>query len=1085
MFEPTVLERTRVPESALSRLETRDVGLWIKTLPTDQLGALREFIALPWRFVVLENVTSDFLRELDVSATSDTAMIRKRGFLQVIDSDPSRIELPQRCLPVYLINGRATEAKTGFDAMLRKLNMLEAVRRSGPREMLVLNGDFDTIPAEIQELWTAGFRCELTVVSTSVLLQASLIDWAKGIAGGLYATLVNQAEIETIVDVVARYHRTYPDDRTIIRVRDARGGLQKVDITEIDDPERPILEPYKIIQERDLASISPEELTLDEFVGFFRDPSASWKAYAAGLPWIRDLSGREGVLQLLRKLDTVGPDENRIAYITAESGSGGTTLARTIAWDCARLGYPVLIANQIPFIPDSLRLVNFLNLARTAAEGMAHAEPTAETKRLEPESSVKRYEAPWLIVFDVLHWQYRDGDLERFRSDLQKSGRPACILVVSGPSVSIAYHVSSSFRRVAELNHVIDDEEARALGTHLNRFLRPHGKQREQWQWDSFYKDHTVRMIEGAAAFWITLSFWIQGHYDLSESVQEWMYRLFKNNPADKTVKLAVLHVAALSSERIPIPESLLPHATGKWPISQLLSDAQASLAALGLTRISSDGHSFWGLVHDILGRFLINALFYDYSEREAFGFSHAQDPEHLRFLILKTISQDPRLGEVALKATGEEFATTVFKVDREHGHAAFASFWRDVLSALDSMPRPLRDTSRVFRHHVAISRRRIATLDERIYGVNDQDRLTLLNAAVADLVYALNYIDYVQGSESDLNLYNSLARAYQDLETIESAQGAPKSRLVELRTLANDATRRAYDESPNNSFTIETFVKNLLLSARDAETPAVDQCIEALGLLYSALTSNETAYRAAELEKLADQAVKLLFRQVPLDVPNPNPKSPLEVLVEAWRLLASERSEGAWGLTEVSAESRSRALEALAVPQAKGNMQVIRLRYDLTCLNSPRSFKAQLELVEQLQASSYKVTPQLTLEYAILLYQCDRAFEGDKIFKNLRNLWRDSEHFVQVPERLRWLWTIDGQQLQTVHAITGSDYGNRTLARVDEFRSSLVPFRPEEHGISTLRAGTRFRCHVSFGHNGPFLRPVTAGPLSSGGGRG
>ena len=26
-------------------------------------------------------------------------------------------------------------------------------------------------------------------------------------------------------------------------------------------------------------------------------------------------------------------------------------------------------------------------------------------------------------------------------------------------------------------------------------------------------------------------------------------------------------------------------------------------------------------------------------------------------------------------------------------------------------------------------------------------------------------------------------------------------------------------------------------------------------------------------------------------------------------------------------------------------------------------------------------------------------------------------------------------------------------------------------------RAGARFASHVSFGHNGPFLRPVTAGP--------
>ena len=52
-------------------------------------------------------------------------------------------------------------------------------------------------------------------------------------------------------------------------------------------------------------------------------------------------------------------------------------------------------------------------------------------------------------------------------------------------------------------------------------------KQRESWQWDRFYQEHTVRYLEGIAAFWVTLSFWIQGQYDISESVQEWMYRSF------------------------------------------------------------------------------------------------------------------------------------------------------------------------------------------------------------------------------------------------------------------------------------------------------------------------------------------------------------------------------------------------------------------------------------------------------------------------------------------------------------------------------------------------------------------------------
>jgi hypothetical protein len=200
---------------------------------------------------------------------------------------------------------------------------------------------------------------------------------------------------------------------------------------------------------------------------------------------------------------------------------------------------------------------------------------------------------------------------------------------------------------------------------------------------------------------------------------------------------------------------------------------------------------------------------------------------------------------------------------------------------------------------------------------------------------------------------------------------------------------------------------------------------------------------------------------------------------------LASRHSSTDWSLGDASAEEKKEALALLSNPLVRGNIQAIRLSYDLTSLLRPRAFKEQLQYAEQLQLSSYKAHPQLTLEYAILLYQAERAFEGDVVFKNLRNLWRESEHFVHVPDRLRWLHNPDGLSLKVVSAITRSDYGNRTLARVDEFRLTPVPFRPEEHGMSAVRPGTRFRCHVSFGHNGPFLRPVTAGPTPSGERRG
>jgi hypothetical protein len=666
---------------------------------------------------------------------------------------------------------------------------------------------------------------------------------------------------------------------------------------------------------------------------------------------------------------------------------------------------------------------------------------------------------------------------------MEKSGRPVCVLVVTGPATGLSFLHDAVFKELVQLNHAIDLDEAQRLGTHLNRFLRLYGKQRESWQWDGFYREHTIRYLDGVAAFWVTLSFWIQGQYDLSESIQEWMYRLFKQNARERTVKDAILRIAALSSERLPLPEVLLPKSTGEWPISQILADHRSSLAALGLLQISSDGEKYWALVHDILGRFLINALFYDFPMREELGFAAARDAEHLRYLLLRQISREPVLGEIAYRSIGEDFATSIFKIDPDHGHGGFVSIWREVLGALDEMPGSLRDTSRLFRHHTAVSRRRIAKLDELTYGVTNDERIVLLKRAIADINYALNFIDYTRGSESNLNLLNSLANAYFDLAEVELNEGASPSRILELRTLGNEATRRAYAENPTNSFVIETFVKNLLHTARAFPNEAVDRCVDALGILFSALTSNEAVYRASQLGSLADNALAILFQQTPPSANQIVPTNAIDVLVQTWRTLAEDSHLPGTALSDVPEVNRTRALEVLAHPAGRGNMQVIRLSYDLTCVNRPHAFKQQLEFVEQLQATDYRMPPQLRLEFAILLYQNSRPQEGEKVFRLLRQLWRDSEYSVQVPERLRWLRAPDGKSLQAVHASVGSEYGIRAVARVQEFGSALVPFRPEELGIRNPRVGMRFSCHVSFGHNGPFLRPVTAGAAENPGG--
>ncbi len=1080
MLQKSLIRIDHLPDNLLSALETRDVALWLHGTPKETSSAdLIAFLGLPWRIIIMESYDQKIIDALQAASQFNDPMTRKRGFVQIIDSDPSRIPLPERSLPLFLINGRdRTPDPASFENRLRRLTMIESLRRSAPREILVLSPQDEPIPDGLADLWSSGFRSYVTFVSSLSSADHVVNEWVQRSEGVTVANILNASITSVITDVIARYQATYPEERRIIRVRDLQGTLKRFDVTEIDDPERPVLESYDLIEERDLTLLTSSELPESEFVSFFTDPTSSWRPYAAGVPWLRNSDAKDKLATYMKRLDSSGAEENCIAYIVAESGAGGTTLARTLAWQCAREGYPALVARPVSFTPDALPVSGFLTRVHNAIEAASNYGVAPEPERSNRDESARRYETPWLIVFDTLHWQYRDADLIRFRNELEKAGRPACILVVAGPSLPLSFFTSGErFKKLAELNHAIELDDAQRLGVHLNQFLKNYGKHRQPAEWEHFYREHTVRYLEGIAAFWVALSFWIQGHYDLSESIQEWIYRAFKQNAVSPPMKEALLRIAALSSERLPMPESLLPSSEGKWPISQLLADARQSFAALGLVQISSDGERYWALVHDILGRFLINALFYDFPEREQLGFGDARDPEHLRFMLLRKTSQQPLLGERAYRSIGEDFATTIFKIDPDHGHSNFVPIWQEVLAALEAMPRGLRDTSRLFRHHCAVSRRRIAKLEERFYGVGVDKKISLLKQAIDDIRYALDFIEYTPGSEPNVNLLNSLANAYIDLADAEAVKGASPERLADLRQLANDATRQAYAENPSNSFVIETYVKNLLQSARSDRNHAVEQSIEALGIIFSAMSSNEAEYRASQLGNLASQALDVLLQQTSAETESDEPKNAIDVLVQAWRALAKGATAPGLDLSEVPKSNKERALERLAHPAGRGNLQVIRLTYDLICATRPDSFKTQLELLEQLIGTEMRIAPQLRLEYAILLFQSDRALEGDKVFKDLRRLWRDTEGFVYVPERLRWLRNADTTMLRTVNAAIGSDYGIRSFARVREFGSAQVPFRPEEFGFRDATVGMRFACHVSFGHNGPFLRPVMAGP--------
>ena len=129
-------------------------------------------------------------------------------------------------------------------------------------------------------------------------------------------------------------------------------------------------------------------------------------------------------------------------------------------------------------------------------------------------------------------------------------------------------------------------------------------------------------------------------------------------------------------------------------------------------------------------------------------------------------------------------------------------------------------------------------------------------------------------------------------------------------------------------------------------------------------MASAEGSYRIPQLGSLADEALALLFAQDQTAAARHEPESATDVLVNAWRVLAEDgASWSETGLTAVSSTAQAHALDVLGHPAGRGNMQVLRLSYDLLCLRHPRRFAEQLSIVEQLRLTDYRLAPQLQLE--------------------------------------------------------------------------------------------------------------------------
>ncbi len=1067
-----LLQYDRLPDQSVFDLLNRDAALWLCATNDEivaNLDAYSALIELPWSMVLIESTSSELRNALE-SRSSVGALTASRGFIHVVATDPSKIIFPRRALPVFFLNGveNASEAKerdtlTGIASTRRRLNVYKELITISPSRLVIVGSNLNPIVSDIGDLWSEEYRSRIDLVSQEESELESAKDVFQELGGLPVVTFVRQKTAEFAEDVVQRAKILLPSTAVRIRLVTDEKNVEELDIANAELPEHPLLDRYRLIRSDDLVRITPEDLTTADIAGFFDKSKQSWKPFGAGLPWMQDRSVVTDLVSDLRTLRRRGADANCVRYIWSEPGAGGTTLAMSLAYEAAQSGYPTLLANESLGTPNALEVASFLYRVRqTQEERMQTADLHEKNNR----------ETPWLIVFEETHWEGREAELKSFLAELGKSGRPVVLLLVLQNYLHPDIENIPGTKCIAEVRHELSKQDAIALGRHLNQFLKHLGKSKSESEWISFWEQHKPNIDIDSASFWIALEFWLKGLIDLGESIQSWLWRKFTEAGLSAGLVHIVMQIASFAIQRRAVPEALLRRPEEEsLPISVLLDNIRYSVPAIGLMRSNKDGVKSWSIAHDILARYLVTSAFFDRKFTAENLLADKSSLVDFRLYLIGEIARHPAMGEEQFRSFATDLAVNILKLD-VGTNQEFFQYWREVISILEHAPKSILKSSRAFNHHVAISRRRVATNIE--FDATQSEKKEQLEKAVEQLLFALRSLDDDSADDSDLNLLNTLALTYQNLAELAVQIGEPLSYISELRKKAGDITREALALDPSSPFVLETAARNLIQHGRIERADSVAAAAESLSYIFQALTLDRSAYRQNQLTRLMKSALELLTAPGGEETINQlcARNEPYGFLARAWLLLTDDLREGE-PLEAATIRNSQEALDVLRAAPVK-NWLILHLQYDLTVKVAPTDFAAQLVLLDELSGTDYRMPPQIRLEQAILLHQTGRHVEANEKFAGLRADLKQHATAVAVPDRLRWLLASDRVTRQTFDAEALDDLGFRSMAKVRALSNAKVPFIPQDFGSRKILPRTHFRCYVTFGSMGPFLRPAT-----------
>ncbi len=1071
-----LIREDEVSDGLIADVLARDCVLWLTSEQFADATEVERLVDLtngPWRAVFVESASAEFAGALAAKSQTFDSADAAGAFTHLIASDPLALQLQRRAKPIFFLNGRldrdGTEAAnlSRRSAERRRLNMTARLRNLEPRRVVVVGTVPDKAIEDLVDLWDAEFRALLTfAVDDESFPQTADIELAE-IKGLSVVHWVDKSPADFAQELLQRLSSLTAASSILAAVQFPGAPLLTVDLLKAELAEQPIADLCDFVRVQDTLPVVPGDVREEEFRAFFTRGKFSWRPYAAGLPWMPDAAPERALLQALRDQLADPASSIQVLSVLSEAGAGGTTQARALALAAARAGFPALLVKQEAEMPTSLELTGFL--FRATQEALRRAADLGLENAGEPV---------WVVVLDVQHGGRSHEELERLCSDLARSGRKAAILKVALASSPVELPESIPQQELVFVRHELDSSDVSDLGAHLNVFLKPYGKQKRPEEWLGFWKSHQPDIDVGIASFWIALEFWLAGFLPLGESIQGWVVRQFKALNGQTEVQRAILEIAALSIERRATPERLLALlSTPKLPWAVALDDARDESPGLGI--VFGEAFPFgrvWAIAHDVLARYLINGVWNDRLLCSQLAIPFFEDTVALRLAMIAELSKRAALGEAFARPFAEGLATSVLKLDEQHGNAEFFKHWRMVLQILDSVPKVVRLTSRAFNHHLAISRRRVTQDD--IFHLDRSEKRRLLQQASRDVEFALEQIEPSQEDESTLNLLNTLALICQDLADLERSAGNIEE-LARLLAKSDEITNRALKENPNNSYVLETAAKNQLRQGLASDDPSerIESAAKALSFVFQASRLDTAVSRKMKLGQLAAQALRVLRENDAVSAIDRlcAAGSPYGFIARAWSgLPVAAGEEAALALDSVDPEAAGEALRVLSASPER-NWLLVRLMYDLVVIATPSDFQGQLRLLDELASTKgYQLSLQQVLERAVLLFIAGQHRQAVEEFKWLRPRVKESQVVVFVPQRLRWLLTPDRATRAVCTAqVVDSSAELRGMAKVREMGGAWAPFNPQEFGKSRMAPNEQFKCQVTFAAMGPFLKPV------------